>query len=296
MVFKAKPCKSRWEGLLVTSWILLVDLLLLIWILRRPVDWLSFLFLLFILLSLPLVARLAYRTWALFNLEYWLDRDALTVRWGASRQVIPLTQIRRIIQGGGQETSRPSWTSWPGPYVRLSTALGMLNVQRYATRPLAECLLLETDETTFALSPMDPAHFLETLQAYYQLGPAHAAPAQGTSSGLCQGALFRDRLGVALLLLGLVGILLLFGTLMVRYPEVPDLLAIRYNIQGQPQSVRPKASLFLLPAMGLLVYLINGAWGGWLACRRQRLAAYLLWGGAVTVQLFTFLALVNLIL
>ena len=42
MVFRPIADKTRWEGLVVCIWIALLDGLMLIWAIRRPVDWIKF--------------------------------------------------------------------------------------------------------------------------------------------------------------------------------------------------------------------------------------------------------------
>ena len=90
MVFKPEPCPTRWEGLAAAFWIVLIDLLLVVWAARRPADMLKFLLVIVVVGSLPLLAHLLLRTWGAFTLEYWVDRNAVTVRWAHLRQVIPL--------------------------------------------------------------------------------------------------------------------------------------------------------------------------------------------------------------
>lgn len=295
MVFKPIPCKTRWEGLFATSWVVLVDVLLAVWILRRPVDWISFLLLILWFASLPLLLHLAYRTWGAFNLEYWINRDALTVRWAATRHVIPLAAIRRVIQGSRGELGGPGLLDWPGPHVRASHPGGKFQLERYASRPLADCLLLDTDQALFALSPAQPERFLSALQDYHRLGPAHTLSIQREQPGFCEGEIALNRTGATLLVLGVIGTLVLFGTLMIRYPRLPDLMVFHYNSVGLPDSIRSKGALFLLPLIGASAFLVNGVWGVWMACREQYTGAYLLWGGTVTVQLLSLLALVSLI-
>ena len=41
-----------------------------------------------------------------------------------------------------------------------------------ATRPLADCLILETEAGNFALSPADADAFIEAIQTRYEMGPA----------------------------------------------------------------------------------------------------------------------------
>ncbi|MCB0072264.1 MAG: hypothetical protein KDE20_12430, partial [Caldilineaceae bacterium] len=68
MVFKPLADRTRWEGVVACCWLALFDLLLVVWALRRPVDWLKFLFVFLAVISLPLLAYWAYRTWAAFTL------------------------------------------------------------------------------------------------------------------------------------------------------------------------------------------------------------------------------------
>ena len=294
MTFRPWECRTRWEGLIVAFWIVLIDLLLLIWMDRRPVDWLKFGLILAAVGTLPLLGYVLFRTWAAFSLEYWIDRNAVTVHWGSLRQVIPLQSVVRVVQGGLPSLSPQSWTQWPAPYIGRASALGLPNVQMLATRPLEECLLLDTGETVFALSPRDADEFLEALQARYRLGPVATPALERMRSSLWQRLFGQDQLGPILLACGLVGTLLLFGILMVRFPNLPDAMAFHYNSQGLPDVVREKTALFLLPAIGLMAWLINGVWGLWMAFRQQRTGAYMLWGGALIVQICSYMALTSL--
>ncbi len=296
MVFKARPCQSRWEGLLVTGWILLVDLLLIIWMARRSVDWLQFLLLVLVLISLPLLAHLAWRTWAAWTLEYWVDRNAVTVRWGLIRQIVPLHRIRRVIEGGIPDLGQAGLLEWPAPYLRRARGLGLLSVHMFATVPLSQCLLLETDEAVFAISPAEPTRFLDALQEHYRLGPVRDLPIYRQEDAWWLRLLSQEGMGVWLLLGGFVGTILLFGYLMIHFPNLPDALAFHYNSNGLPDVIRAKTALFLLPAIGLLTWVVNGLWGLWMIFRRQRTGAYMLWGGTLIVQICSLLALHSLIL
>ena len=93
MVFRPVPYKERWEGVVLCVWILITLGLLLQWISRRPTDWLRFALVALVLAGLFYLIHLAYRTWTAFTLEYWLDRNALTVRWADVRQTIPLAGL-----------------------------------------------------------------------------------------------------------------------------------------------------------------------------------------------------------
>jgi uncharacterized membrane protein len=120
------------------------------------------------------------------------------------------------------------------------------------------------------------------------------APGRGPPARLNR-LLPSDRLGVWLLAGGLLGVLILFGVLMISFPNLPDVLTVRYNSAGLPEEIREKGALYRLPIIGLLAWSINGLAGLVLMARRQTIAAYMLWSGAVVVQIFSLLALVSLI-
>lgn len=294
MEFTPWPCRTRWEGLTVALWIVLIDMLLLIWMERRPVDWIKFALILLAVSSLPLLSYILFRTWAAFSMRYRIDRNAVTVSWASMQQVIPLQSVRRVVRGGLPALQPIPWRQWPAPYLGTTEALGLPHIQMLATQPLEDCLLLDTGSTVFALSPRYEEVFLEALQARYRLGPVEKLSLARVRLSIWHRLFGDDRVGPALLLAGLVGVLLLFGMLMVRFPNLPDALAFHYNSQGLPDVVREKTALFLLPAIGLMAWLINGLWGLWMVFHRQRTGAYMLWAGTLIVQLCSYFALSGL--
>ena len=104
-----------------------------------------------------------------------------------------------------------------------------------------------------------------------------------------------NRVGPVLLGIGLLGVLTLFGVLMVQFPDLPNPLPTRYTPDGLPEIVRDKKVLFRLPVIGLFAWLVNGSWGGWMMLRRQPVGAYLLWGGTIVVQVFLLFALYSVL-
>lgn len=292
MVFKALPCRTRWEGLLVVFWVILIQGLLLVWMARRPVDPIKFLLVVLLVASVPLLFYLLQRAWAAFSLEYWIDRNALTLVWSGRREIVPLPAIQRIVRGSTEPQAEPAWSQWPAPYIGVGDAGDdWQDIRMVATRPLDECLLIETDSRVYAISPAQTDAFLEALQERFRLGPVRVLGAETTSPARANSA------ATALLLLGggLIGTLILFGLLMIRYPDLPDALTFQYNSDGVPLVVRQKTALFLLPVMGLLSYVVNGLWGLWMVYRSQMTGAYMLWGGAIVVQLCALMALISLI-
>ena len=294
MVYAPPSDGTRWQGLAALCWLLLTDAILLAWLAFKPVGWSSFLLLLIFVATLPVLVHLTRRTWGAFNLEYWLDRNALRVRWAGTCQVIPLHCIRRIIEGVDERTVRPSFLDWPSPYVRIVEGGQGRKLVRLASVPLDQCLLIETDDGIFAISPADPISFLEELQALNRLGLSRTLPLVREQPTNFYALATESPAGRWLLLAGLVGCLALFGYLMIRFPNLPEALVFHYNRQGVPDSIRPKDSLFLLPAIGLLTYLTNTLAGLRMRMQGQPSGAYLFWTGSLLVQALSLLALFSL--
>lgn len=296
MVFKPTPDSARWEGVAACIWLGVTQLMLLNWIATRPTDGLRFLLIALLLASVPLQLHLLHRTWMAFSLEYWLDRNALTVAWADARQIIPLAGLKRLIAGSAADPTPRRLHHWPAWYVRPTQAPGLGTVSAIASAPLPACILLDTEAGAVAISPQRAQEFVTALQDYLALGPvANVAPSR-RSRFEWQQWITADRLGLILLGAGLAGFVVLFGTLMVRYPFLPDVMAVRYGTGGIPEQAREKGVLFLLPVIGLLAWAVNGIWGLFMAARGEKTGAYLLWGGTLIVQLFAFLALAALIL
>ncbi len=295
MIFAAKPAPARWEGAAAALWIVLIDLLVIVWALRRPIDLLQFLLLLVLVISIPVLIHLLYRTWAAFTLEYWVDRNAITLRWAHLHQVIPTQSVRAIRHGATLPVATGGLRRWPMPFLDIAAAPTPQSVNLCATRPPSECIILQTEAGLYALSPADAAGFIEALQSRYRLGATQTvAPARVQRAWLAS-ILSEDRQDAWLLLIGLVGVLALFAVLTISFPNLPDILAVRYNSQGMPEEIREKTALFRLLVIGLLAWSVNAGAGLWLARQQQRIGAHMLWGGAIVVQGFLLLALVSLI-
>lgn len=295
MIFAAKPALARWEGVASAVWIVLIDLLMVVWALRRPIDLLQFLLFLVMMGSVPVLIHLIYRTWAAFTLEYWVDRNAITLRWAHLHQVIPTQSVRAISHGAELSMGAAQLRRWPMPFLDIAATPTTQSINLCATRPPAECIVLQTDAGVYVLSPADAEGFVEALQARYRLGATQTVMPQRVQRAWLASILSEDRQGAWLLLIGLAGVLVLFAVLTISFPDLPDILAVRYNSQGVPEEIREKTALFRLLVIGLLAWGVNAGAGLWLARQRQRIGAHMLWGGAIVVQGFLLLALVSLI-
>ena len=161
--------------------------------------------------------------------------------------------------------------------------------------PPTEGVLFDTADGTYVLTPADPQAMIAVVQERYAMGPSQVLAPARVRAGRINRLLPSDRLGIWLLAGGMLGVLILFGVVMISFPNLPEVLTVRYNSAGLPEEIREKGALYRLPIIGLLAWGINGLAGLYLMARRQAVAAYMLWSGALVVQVVSLLALVSLI-
>jgi len=301
MSFKSASTPDAWRGVLACVGVMLLAVLLLRWMTALPISGWVFLLGLLGLTCLPVLAYLGYRTWSTLSLEYWVDRDAVTVAWGSLREVIPLGTILRI-QRGGFAAVKGRWWEWPNPYLARADVSAVGHVISLATVPAANQVVLFTEQhdkehtytVGYALSPAAPDDFIQAIQERYELGPNRLRSVGREAPGIWQWDIWRDRIGLGILAVTLILNLALFGYLCIRFPSLPASLPLHFDALGQPDRFGAPASLFVLPLIGLGALIVNGVWGGFLY-PRQRPGAYLLWAGALSVQFLVGFALVNLV-
>jgi len=136
--------------------------------------------------------------------------------------------------------------------------------------------------------------FLRTLQTRLQMGPTQRVEPTSEGPAFLEWEFWRDRLGLVLLAGAALGVLALFGFLSAQFSSLPRLLPLHFDATGAPDRLGPRQQIFFIPVIGLVVLLVNGGLGG-LLYRRERVASYLLWGGAGLVQLLLWAAVVGIL-
>ena len=284
MCFRPK----RWPGALTGAGFLLFllagDIWLALCIAQRTPDLGSFLLGLIGLFTLPLLTAIGYGLYGLLNLTYDVNRNRVLIRWAASEQVIPLERITRIVEGS-QLSDSVHWrgVKWPGYTIGRGEAEGWGPFLSFATEPLSRQLLLITPSLSYAISPLDRDGFLAALEVRRQLGPLESLAQEARHAPFLTWPLWRDRALWGLALAGALANGVLFAYLCWRYASLSPFLPLHFDPLGHADRIGTRAELFRLPLIGLLALLVNGVLGG-VFHSRQRLATYLLLGGAIVVQ------------
>lgn len=103
-----------------------------------------------------------------------------------------------------------------------------------------------------------------------------------------------DRYLWAMLIVALFVNLGLFVFLILLSSQLPDLIPLHFDVTGQADRIEPKDAIFSLPQIGLIIVILNFLLGA-LFYRREPLAAYLLGGVAITVQLLLWFAAISIV-
>lgn len=274
----------------------LLDGLALSWILFHPPSLISFALGSGVALSLPLIVFLAYRFYELWSLRYILGRDSLTVLCGGRKYVIPLYQVQSITRGpefAEELTINDKSNGWGGWIRQGETKDGGL-VLFLATRPILEQVALKTSKQVYALSPANTSGFILALQARKNLGAVHSLEETSSIAPWLTLPIRGDRLALGFLGAGILANILLYGYVFSILPTLPRALPLHYNAWGIVDRIEPKGELIYLPTIGLLVLVFNSLLGVILH-RREPLAAYLLLGMAITLQVVLAVAIINVV-
>jgi hypothetical protein len=256
-------------------------------------------FVLLIAIGLALVA-LAYGVFGLVRARYILSRNALVVEWGWRREVIPMEALGEVEAGAAIDPARklrPRGLVWPGCVTGFAPWGEGDDVEVLAaTDSLAGLVLIEYPGGGLALSPADPAAFVQTLNALRAEGVEDVIEPESRRAGLADWPIWRDRPAAALILLCGLSVVALVGYITLIYPQLPPQLALHFDAQGQPNRFGPPAGLFLLPTIAGLVWFVNTLGGLWLHRRvAERTGAYLLFGATAFAQGLLWVATIGLL-
>ena len=154
----------------------------------------------------------------------------------------------------------------------------------HSTAQLTDSLLVVTAERSYVISPHDQQHFLQAWQDRRALGPTRQWPHQVQPRWPLNTLFFSDAIVTGLFSTALLLCLALFAYLLWILPELPADLPLQFDLLGQFDRTSAKSALLALPFIGMTVIAVNALLGT-LIYYRDHVAAYLLWGSLVVMQL-----------
>jgi hypothetical protein len=280
----------------IIAWLVVLDAMM-VWVATQlPVSVFTFILAVLVLVTLPVIALLAYWLIGLNRSVYGLDRNALTIRWGAVQQVIPMASIRQVLHGSeiAGKVRRFRGGRWPGHWVGQAQVDELGTTLFYAAGGLDSQLVVVTPGLAYAITPADVTGFVDAFEQRQKMGPTQEVAQVSVRPEIFDWSLWSDRLAIGLVSAAVVVCLLLFGYTSLRFPDLPSRVALHFDAAGFPDRFGPRAQVFLLPVIGLMSLGANVVIGLPLYLR-DRMGAYLLWGGAFVVQVLVWVAAVGIL-
>ena len=276
--------------------ILISDAGLLWRVVTGPLNGFTFVCAFVALLSLPVIVVIAYRLYNVARLGYEFDRNRLVITTAASKQIIPMSNIERVIDGGepGLKAKMRSLT-WPGYLFGTGQVEGIGETLFYAVTPLHKQAIVVTPTVAYGISVPDMDSFMRRFATCRQMGPSLRIQQESQRAAFVQWPIWSDHFTHGVLLGGIVFNAVLFAVLLFRYPSLPHVLPMHYDINGQVDRIAPRNEVFILPMIALVTWATNGIIGA-LLYRRERVISHLAWSGTLVVQGLFLLALWNIIM
>jgi len=226
-----------------------------------------------------------YWTYSLGTLRYTLDRNALTITWGDIRQLVPISQIERLVPG--RELSNPhiAGVSWLGHHVgRSEIEGGVGNTLFYSTHRSPEDLLyIVTPSQSYAISVHDEVAFAEAVQAQQRAGSLVAVAQAPDRLYLAAQPFWEDRTAQVLALAAFATFFAMFGYVYQQYPGLPQSIALSFPQLNGVTRVGDKSELLKLPLTGIGILLLNLGLG-FAAHAWERMVGYVLLLAAIAAQ------------
>lgn len=288
------PLRIGWiAGLTLTVMLIAATVGLVVPAVTRPPSLRGFLLILGACLTLALTIRVLYQLWGLINADYEVDRNALTIRWGAVTHQVPMDDVRAVVRGSDLIDLRvhPS-LRWPGYFLAVGeakleqdTELQTLNpVLFFATQPLQSQVVICTEGMAYAISPADQEGFLTALHERLEMGPTQKVEPFATHPGFLDWEIWRDRLALVTLVGSVMVLIALLGFLCWRYPSLPADVVLRFTPQGDPLLIGSPRRIFYFALLGTASLLVNVTLG-FILYHRERLLAYFIWTGTLIAMI-----------
>jgi Bacterial PH domain len=243
--------------------------------------------------ALGLALVFAYWTYALATLAYSLDRNGLVITWGATRQVIPLQAIERLVPGTAVGVPHVQGVSWLGYHIGKARIARIGEVLFYSTHQAPEQVLyVMTSERNYAISVEDPADFARHIQIRLDLGPTAEVTHHVERSGASLQSFWNDRIALVLSGVAIAAGAAVWAAVALRWAGLPAVLELHFPPTEQLPLVEVvgRGAILELPRVASMILAINLVIGvavhTW-----ERVASYVLLIAATVVQVAFIAAL-----
>ena len=245
------------------------------------------------MIATGLTLLFAYWAYALATLSYALDRNGLVITWGATRQVIPLQAIERLVPGSSVGVPHVRGVTWLGHHVGRAQIQRIGEVLFYSTHQTPEQVLyVMTTERNYAISVDDPADFARHIQIRLDLGPTAVVTHHVERQAASLQSFWNDRVALALTGVALLAGAAVWGVVAQRWGGLPE----TFQLHFPPTETSPivemvgRAAILELPRVASTVLALNLVIGVALHAW-ERAAGYALLASAAALQIVFIVAI-----
>jgi hypothetical protein len=247
-------------------------------------------FVLLLLFSLIPVPLLVYRFYALLRAEYTLDRENLHLVWGMRVEDIPISDVEWVRPANS--LSRPLVLPWFGIAGSLlgKTHNADLGTIEFLAAEAKGLLLIATARQIYAISPADPAGFMQAFQRVMEMGSLAQTQGHSQYPSFVISDAWQNQLVRSLWLFGLFVNIGLFLWVSINLPGLQS-VSLGFDPSGLPLEVVPRAQLILLPLLSVFLFTLGWLTGLFFYRRPDlRLIATLLWASGTFSSVLFLLA------
>jgi hypothetical protein len=255
---------------------------------RQPINLVFMIFILLAVLTFFPIPILIYRLYSLTRANYRLSRDNLVIIWGLREEQIPVADIEWV---------RPLKTMSqriPMPFFRMpGSILGLphhpdLGPIEFLASDEKSLLLVAASRKIFAISPEDPANFLQEIQRAIEMGSLTPAVQRSVYPSFVVARAWDSLVARYLWLTGLFANIGLLAWVSLMAPS-REHISLGFLPSGAARPPSAGFALILLPIVSILLFLAGWVTGLLIYRRKDRRPmAYILWTSGV-VSSFLFL-------
>ncbi len=200
-----------------------------------------------------------YWTWGCISMCYIIDRNSLSIRWGSMRQIVPLSNIERLIPGAADnETPNIEGVNWPGHHVGRGDVPTLGPVMFYSThKAMDDVLYVQTPTETYAISVPDQIAFAKAVQENQMRGPLFEQRQEVQRTGVAVQSFWLDSTARLLTVLLIGAFIVAAGYVLKTYPGLDQSVALRFPAFGGVARVTDKSELLDIPRSAAAFVCLN---------------------------------------
>lgn len=230
-----------------------------------------------LLIAVPLVFLL-YRLYSLLFSYYRLERDGLHIKWGLRTEVIPLNAIEWV-RTPAEMTEDVPWSvlPMPGAYLGTVTVHERL-VFEFLASDTKTMLFLGTSRFIYAISPQNPAAFMNGFERILQMGALTNVEWETTRPGTWILEAWQNKPGRYGTIISLMLLIALYIFVGANF-QVYETISLTFSPAGEPLEKISSTNILVVPIAATVIWLVGTLLGLVLFQKREnRPVSELIWG------------------